>query len=156
PAAPALAAGTATVDSIQLNWTAVGDDGNAGTAASYDLRYATGATCPLSQSTFSSGVKVTLPAPQAAGSSESATVSGLAEKTAYSFRLKVADAAANPSYSASLAASTADAPAPSAAVLSAGATTGNSIQVTWTAVGDDSDTGTAASYDLRVSSGAGC
>ena len=36
-----LATGTVTGSSIQLSWTAPGDDGATGTATTYDVRYST-------------------------------------------------------------------------------------------------------------------
>ncbi len=36
-----LSVSTATTNSLTLTWTAPGDDGNNGTAAEYDIRYAT-------------------------------------------------------------------------------------------------------------------
>ena len=55
PIAPAaitdLAASDPTEDSVTLTWTAPGDRGNTGTAASYDIRYS---TSPITAANFSS------------------------------------------------------------------------------------------------------
>ena len=75
--------GTAT-----LNFTAPGDDGNTGTATSYDIRYSTSA---ISDQYWKDAVPVETPAPLAAGSAQSATVTGLAPGATYYFALKATD-----------------------------------------------------------------
>ena len=98
PAAVTLAAGTPTTSAVTLTWTATGDDGNVGTAASYDLRYRTGAACPLTAANFAGGTAVTgLPAPMAAGGSESFMVTGLSPATTYCFAMIVRDERPNAS-----------------------------------------------------------
>ena len=157
PAAAVLSTGAATGTSIAVNWTAVGDDGTTGTATSYELRSATGAACPLTSATFASGTAVSgLPAPSPAGTSESFTVTGLASDKAYCFMLKVTDDSGNSSLSNSAAGSTLDVTAPAAAAITAGNATGTSVKVDWLAVGDDGSTGTATAYELRYSSGSAC
>lgn len=89
-----LATGTIARTTIQLNWTAVGATGNAGTAASYDLRYLSGGSCPMTAGNFGSGTSVSgLPTPQVAGTAESFTVTGLMVGTSYCFALQVTNAA---------------------------------------------------------------
>ena len=81
-----------TLGTITLNWTAPGDDGNTGTATSYDLRY----TLRNSRIDWESATQVVgEPSPGAAGSSESFTVNGLDPVTEYSFALKTADEVPN-------------------------------------------------------------
>lgn len=93
-----LATGTITSTSIQLNWTAVGDDGNTGTATSYEMRYLSGASCPISAGNFATGTLVaSMPTPQVAGSAETKTVTGLTASTSYCFALKVSDEVPNQS-----------------------------------------------------------
>lgn len=93
-----LAIGTVTATSIQLNWTAVGDDGNTGTATSYEMRYLSGASCPLTSGNFATGTLVSgMPAPQVATSAETKTVTGLTASTSYCFALKVSDEVPNQS-----------------------------------------------------------
>ncbi len=97
--APAAAAGfSATAvsgDSIRLDWQAPGDDGVLGTAARYELRYATSA---ITDANFDSATLVTgVSAPKTAGTAESFTVTGLTEATTYHFALKVFDGADNAS-----------------------------------------------------------
>ncbi len=80
---------------IELEWTAVGDDGTTGVAAEYDLRYS---TSPLTALTFSSATAVigeTLPS--APGTTETFGVHGLSANTKYYFALKVLDEQGNSS-----------------------------------------------------------
>ncbi|NTX50883.1 lamin tail domain-containing protein [Myxococcus sp. CA039A] len=106
--APAVATGFATHvlsgTSIRLDWAAPGDDGDLGTATRYDLRYATAA---ITEATFEAATVVTgVSAPQAPGTSESFTVSGLEVGTTYFFALKTFDGAGNGSALATASAST--------------------------------------------------
>lgn len=81
-------------DEVTLTWTAVGDNGQVGTADRYDLRYS---TQPITSSNWSSATKATgLPKPQASGKTEIFTVPGLTENIYY-FALKVIDEAGNES-----------------------------------------------------------
>ncbi|MBW7462407.1 fibronectin type III domain-containing protein, partial [Paenibacillus sepulcri] len=87
-AAPASASG-----SVNLTWTAPGDDNNTGTAASYDVRYS---TATITSGNWSSAVQAAgEPSPQAAGGSQTFTVTGLSAGTTYYFALKTADEASN-------------------------------------------------------------
>jgi len=91
-----LDAQSLTSSSILLTWTAVGDDGLAGTATSYDIRRS--AQRILTEADFAAATPVAgAPAPKAAGQSESFLVTGLAADTAYFFAMKVLDDAANAS-----------------------------------------------------------
>ncbi|AFE06876.1 Ig-like domain-containing protein [Corallococcus coralloides DSM 2259] len=81
--------------SIRLDWQAPGDDGVLGTAAHYELRYA---TFPLNDATFGVATLVTgVGAPRTAGTAESFTVTGLTESTTYHFALRTFDGAGNAS-----------------------------------------------------------
>jgi extracellular elastinolytic metalloproteinase len=82
-------------DFVNVTFTAVGDDGNVGTADTYDLRYRTSGPI-LTDGDFNAATQVTgEPDPQPAGSPESIMVSGLNFNTTYHFALKVADESAN-------------------------------------------------------------
>jgi len=95
---PAAVTDLATVDytlgSISLVWTSPGDDGNRGTASTYDIRYSTD---PITEG---DGWDKALrcegePTPQPAGSVEAFTVTGLEPSSTYYFALKSADGVPN-------------------------------------------------------------
>jgi len=83
-----------TGNSVRLNWVAPGDDGNSGTAAQYDIRYS---TSPINNETdWNNAVQVSgEPAPLAAGTAQSFTVTGLDVETGYYFAVKTADEVPN-------------------------------------------------------------
>lgn len=90
-----LAASNPTTSSVDLFWTAPGDDGNTGTAATYDIRYRTN---NINNGNWNSATQVTgEPAPQAAGTAQSMTISGLTEGTEYFFAIKTSDEVPNES-----------------------------------------------------------
>jgi len=78
-------------DFVNLTFTATGDDGDVGTAGTYDIRYST--TGPItSEGLFNAATPVVgEPDPQAAGTPENVVVSGLNFNTTYHFAMKVAD-----------------------------------------------------------------
>jgi hypothetical protein len=81
-----------THTSMTLNWTAPGDDGNTGTATTYDIRY-----MERSRS-YDWETAVTVsgePSPGAAGTAESFTINNLDEATEYTWALKTADEVPN-------------------------------------------------------------
>jgi len=82
-----------TVDSMTLNWTAPGDDGNTGTASQYDIRHS---TSPITDANWNAADQCGgEPAPQPAGSGETFTAHGLNPNTTYYFALKTADEVPN-------------------------------------------------------------
>ncbi|MBI3305117.1 fibronectin type III domain-containing protein [Candidatus Parcubacteria bacterium] len=84
-----LTASGATASSINLSWTAPGDDGTTGTASSYDIRYSTSA---ITDANWGSATQVSgEPSPLVAGSAQSMTVSGLSASTLYYFAMKTSD-----------------------------------------------------------------
>jgi chitodextrinase len=140
-------------NSVTLTWTTPGDDSLNGTAAQFDLRYA---TSPITAGNFASATRVTgLPAPSAAGTPQTWVVTGLSPGTTYWFALKTADEVPNWSLlsnvvsKATTAAPDVQRPAPLAVAVSG--STDSSVTLQWTATGDDSLTGTAAAYDVRWS-----
>jgi phosphodiesterase/alkaline phosphatase D-like protein len=145
---------TVTFNSVSLTWTAPGDDSLSGTASQYDLRYS---TSPITATNFASASRFTgTPNPSPAGTKENVTVTGLSAGTTYYFALKTGDEVPNWSgisnviSRTTLSAPDAIRPAPIATMTITG-TTESSASVRWTAVGDDSLTGTATSYDVRYS-----
>lgn len=150
-AAPARAQITPT--SVPLHWTAPGDDSLSGTATQYDLRLS---TSPITPANFAAATRVSgVPAPHTAGTAESFTVGGLTPSTTYWFALKTADDVGNWSGMSNVAstatAASSDSIRPAPLALSNSASTDNSVTLAWTAVGDDSLTGTANRYDFRWS-----
>lgn len=147
-----LVTGTVTENSVNLTWTAPGDDGNEGTATSYDIRYS---TAQITEANWASATQVTgEPAPLVAGSSQSFTVIGLNCNTTYYFALKTSDEVPNTSdisNSPNAITSVCDTTPPAA--ITDLATTGrvgsDSVELSWTAPGDDGSVGRASSYDVR-------
>jgi subtilisin family serine protease len=89
-----LASASAAPDSVSLTWTAPGDDGNAGAAYYYDLRYRTDG--PVTEANWASSFQVQAePNPQPAGSAEGLILTGLEQATTYYFALTSVDEAGN-------------------------------------------------------------
>ncbi len=83
-------------NNILVSWTATGDDGTAGTAFQYDLRYNTYDQGPVTDANWDSAAEVaSLPAPRVSGTVESLLVTGLTTEQGYYFALKVSDEAGN-------------------------------------------------------------
>jgi hypothetical protein len=95
PANPVITAAPLDAHSIQVQWTAVGDDGNTGTAVQQELRYSSTPGLPFASMTPVAG----LGPPQPAGTPESFTVGGLAPQVSYYFQLAVDDGEGHVSYS---------------------------------------------------------
>ncbi|MBI5005154.1 MAG: fibronectin type III domain-containing protein [Candidatus Lloydbacteria bacterium] len=152
-----LALSSPSNSAMTVSWTAPGDDGSTGTATSYDLRYATSL---ITSDNFSSAMAVTgEPAPLAAGSAESMSVTGLSPSTTYYFAIKTSDEVPNTSAISNVPSlattATPDTTAPAAVSdLAVSSPTASSLTVSWTAPGDDNNTGTATAYDLRYSTAA--
>jgi Putative Ig domain./Fibronectin type III domain. len=91
-----LAAATGTSDGqVVLTWTAPGDDGATGTAASYDIRYSTAA---INDANWASATQASgEPTPLVAGTSQTMTVSGLTAGQTYYFAMKTSDEVPNTS-----------------------------------------------------------
>jgi phosphodiesterase/alkaline phosphatase D-like protein len=143
-----------TSNSVQLSWTTTGDDSLTGTASQFDLRYATFA---ITSANFASATRwVGTPTPGPAGTRHTTTVTGLSPSTTYWFAIKTADdvpnwsAISNIISRATLAAPDTVRPAQVATVAITG-TTETTAALRWTAVGDDSLTGTATTSDVRYS-----
>ena len=146
-----MTTGTVTASSGQLSWTAPGDDGATGTATTYDVRYS---TSTITEANWASATQASgEPSPQVAGRGETFTVMGLSEGTTYYFAIKTSDEVPNESVISnvpSLVTSDLTAPAP-VSNMTTGTVTASSVQLSWTAPGDDGATGTATTYDVRYS-----
>ncbi|GAH44333.1 unnamed protein product, partial [marine sediment metagenome] len=81
---------------VDLTWTAPGDDGNTGTADSYDIRYS---DAEINEGNWGSATPVTPapPAPSIATTEESMTVTGLTWGNTYWFAIKTSDEVPNES-----------------------------------------------------------
>ena len=150
---PAASVAQSASNSVQLTWTASGDDSLTGTASQYDLRYSTSL---ITAANFASATQVTgEPVPGAPGASQSHTVTGLQPATTYWFAIKTADDVGNWSLVSNVISKTTSAAPdvirPAAASVAVSAVTDTSATLAWTAVGDDSLTGTATSYEVRYS-----
>ena len=95
PATPTLSIASRTSTQMELTWTAVGDDGNTGTATHHEVRYS---TSPITPASFASATLVTEGDPQAPGTPESVFALGLNPDTLYYFALQVSDEAGNTSF----------------------------------------------------------
>ncbi len=148
-----LTLNNATLSSIALHWTAPGDDGAVGQASEYDIRYS---TSPIDAGNWDAATLVTDETlPKQAGFAESFIVDGLASGTTYYFAIKTADDVPNWSGLSNVAslATLTESTAPSAiAGLTADNITGSSVRLNWVAPGDDGNSGTATTYDIRYSS----
>ncbi|MBU1754352.1 fibronectin type III domain-containing protein [bacterium] len=87
-----LKAVTTTENSVNLAWTAPGDNGDKGTAAIYDLRRSASSTAGFDSYSPCDGDK---PWPMKAGSSQGMTIAGLQPNTTYYFYLKSQDEVGN-------------------------------------------------------------
>jgi hypothetical protein len=93
-----------TSNTVTLTWTAPGDDGNAGTAASYDLRISTDL---IAETNWLAATSISgLPAPLPVGSTQSLILTGLQPGTTYYFALKASDLANNVSLLSDVASGT--------------------------------------------------
>lgn len=149
-----LATSNLTGSSVDLTWSATGDDGSSGTATSYDARYS---TSEITSANWSSATQVSgEPTPKVSGLTEVFSVSGLSSSTTYYFAVKTSDEAGNESgISNTASGATTDAIAPGdISDLSASNPTSSSVDLTWSAPGDDGSLGTATSYDARYSTSA--
>ena len=75
-------------NSVDLTWTATGDDSTAGTATTYELRYSTQA---FTATEFASATLTSSPRPAAAGQPQTWRVRGLATATPYWFAVRALD-----------------------------------------------------------------
>jgi hypothetical protein len=147
-----LAVSSASPNSVTLTWTAPGDDGDSGTATQYDIRYSLSIITDANWDATSQAVGE--PTPQSGGNAEAFDVIGLQPNTTYYFAIKTADEIPNWSALSNVISRTTDpeaTPPVNVADLSAGNPTPDALTLSWTAPGDDGNSGTATSYDIRYS-----
>jgi hypothetical protein len=89
-----LNANATSSSSIELSWTAPGNDGVVGTAASYDLRISPTAINDLNDFNAATAVDGE-PLPSSAGSAETMTLTGLSAATTYYLAIRSSDADGN-------------------------------------------------------------
>lgn len=141
-----------SASSVDLAWTAPGDDANVGSALSYDLRFS---TTPITAATWDAATPAAgEPSPAVAGSPQLHQVDSLASATLYYFALRTLDDAGNISSLSNVVSTTTlpESTPPSSVVdLSVTGSSPSSVDLAWTAPGDDGSVGTATSYELRFS-----
>jgi len=156
-----LAIADVTASSFLVTWTAPGDDGQVGTAASYDIRYS---LSPITSGNFTAATAAPgPPAPSPAGSNESYLLPGLEYDTRYYVALRSVDDRTNVSGLSNVVTaitlavvppdSTPPDSIPPAPITNLVVTnySGSTVTLGWTAPGDDDMTGRATVYDLRRS-----
>ncbi len=137
-----------TDSTLTVTWTAPGDDGDRGQAASYDLRYTLG-TLPAG---WDSATAVAgMPLPHQVGQAETVTVDGLEPHLLYRLALKTEDDAGNVSGPSNvLEAETGDVTPPGRIVdLRTEDPAPHAVTLAFTAPGDDGALGRAAAYLVR-------
>jgi hypothetical protein len=83
----------ATAGSVQLSWTAPGDDGNVGTAYCYSIRYSQE---PITEENWDTLPEWEYPPlPEVAGTPQTAVITGLIQEQIYYFAIKTMDEAGN-------------------------------------------------------------
>jgi|GEM_PF-3490411 len=149
-----------TEGQVLLAWTATGDDGDVGQATRYDIRASRN---PINnEADFNGATQLPgTPIPAVTGTSEEFVATGLTPGAAYYFRLRVFDEVDNPSPLSSVAVSIAQTDVTPPGTVDDLTATGDDmtliegeILLSWTAVGDDADSGSAATdYVLRYRTG---
>ncbi len=166
PASADLDVSDITSTSLKVSWTAPGDDGESGTAASYDLRYS---TSPITEGSFAQASRVASckpgesnpGKPKPAGESETCTISQLFANIDYYFALKTSDDAGNVSSISACPGCPAhtsesdDAERPGTVTdLRVTDASKDTMTLCWTAPADDESdpfSGPVTGYDLRYS-----
>ncbi|MCK6573493.1 S8 family serine peptidase [Myxococcota bacterium] len=132
---------------VALTWTATGDDGRVGRATSTDLRWA---LAPITDATFAQATRLAPPAPQAAGSLERYTATGLPGEQTIHFALKVIDDVGNVS-ALSNTASAPTRPMPPATIADLRLERdGQTAVLRFTAPGADGAVGRATRYEVFI------
>ena len=140
--------------SMQLVWSATGDDGDTDTCEGYEIKKS---TTELNADNWDSADPVSCNlTPQNPGLQESFEVTDVEVGTLYYFGVKAYDESGNYSSISNIVSGqlTVDDTPPSVItdleIITTSVTSGR-IRISWTAPGDDAAQGTAASYDIRYS-----
>jgi beta propeller repeat protein len=134
------------IGEVDLSWTAPGDDGNAGTATEYIVRYASSTID--SQSTWDAAAEVNgEPIPQVAGTAETMTIAGLTPGQTYYFALRTLDDSNNLSDLSNSPSVTTFAPPP----VTEGTYQEDDLNITYTGNWTDWDTASASGGATRYS-----
>jgi hypothetical protein len=143
-----------TQTTLALVWTAPGDDGTVGTATNYDIRMSKALITEGNWDQASPLGPGVVPRPKPGGQIETTVISYLVAGETYYFALTTSDEVSNRSglsnccFETTLNETT---PPEDIKDLKATAIDALSFALTWTAPGDDYDTGTATRYDIRYS-----
>jgi|GEM_PF-1766610 len=148
-----LQATSATRSGVTLHWTATGDDGIAGRATTYDVRYSPG---PIDTAGWFTASQIDgEQAPRVAGQAESLMIEGLQAGRTYRFAMRAADEIPNWSALSNVAVLATVPPdtIPPARVadLRVIAADEGGLTLAWTDTGDDSMNGRAFFYRIRMS-----
>ena len=133
---------------LNLTWTATGDNGTSGTASAYDIRYSVGGSLNYQNATQASNE----PAPAPSGTVQTFLLTNLLNETVYSVALTIVDDAGNVSPVSNIATGgTLDATPPEPIDdLAASNPTLTSVQLQWTAPHEDGALGAGVTvYDIR-------
>jgi hypothetical protein len=156
-----LSASTGTLEGeIVLQWTAPKADGSTGTAAAYEIRYAsvTANSPALSETRFWLTASVTdfiaVPAPSSAGATEHLTLTGLERGATYYFAIRARSSWEGWGYLSPGATTWAQvdavAPGPIMNLDAAYGPAGGSIDLTWNATGDNGGAGNIVGGKYRI------
>ena len=148
-----LEAQNPTTDSVVLNFTAVGDDENIGTASAYDIRYSLENIDETNWNNATEFIQSFIPL--SSGSTEQLLISGLEPETEYYFAIKAIDENNNYSPLSNVinisTEAVADTIAPATISDLTAELSNNNVLLAWTAVGDDENIGTALYYEIKIS-----
>ena len=152
-----LTIGLVTLRSVQLIWTAPGDDGRVGRASQYDLRRH---NFLITEESWGNCIVIpNEPSPTVAGNAQFMTVSGLEPYRAYNMAIKTADEIPNWSSLSNVVSFVTDGGAGLADTLAPGkifdlavvAASQTALTLRWRSVGDDNNFGNAVVHDMRYS-----
>lgn len=140
-----------TSTSVQLSWTAVGDDSNVGTPEYYDIRYALSDMSSAIEAAAPNIYPTSIPA----GQPESYEVTGLQPDTFYFFTLKAYDESGNASANWAIFASTKTVdeipPGEIVGMRAIQAPVDGAVELEWAAPGDNGQEGIATAYRILYS-----